>query len=369
MDIFEKLGVKRYINAHDTYTIYGGSRMAPETLEAMEQISRHFVDMEELQTCLSRRIAKMTRNEAAYITNGASGGLLLAAGVCMAQGNPFYYSLLPDTSRMRHEIIVMKAQRNAYDKALEASGAQIVEIGDADETLEFQLEGQINHHTAAVFTFASSLYQRGSMKLEKIIEIAHRHDIPVVVDAAAQLPPVENLWQFTQMGADIVIFSGGKTLCGPQDSGLLLGKEYLLKDCHRFGAPSHGICRSSKTSRESMVGLYTALEAYLQRDQEAFNRHLLDINQQIRRQIDKSPSVSETKLVFQGPVGQQYPRLFIRLKPEFSASQVLKAMVEQGIYIGLEPEENSVYISPLNLNEAEAHTVGCALEAVLTNLL
>lgn len=366
MDLFEKLGIKKYINAHDTYTIYGGSRMAPETARAMAQISRHFVDMEELQICLGEKIADMTKNEAAYITNGASGGLLLAACVCMARGNPFYYSLLPDASQMKNEIIVMRAQRNAYDKAIEASGARVVEIGDGDETLEYELEGRINEKTAAVFYFASSLYQRGSLDLKRTIEIAHRRGVPVVVDAAAQLPPVENLWHFTQLGADIAVFSGGKTLCGPQDSGLLLGKKELLWDCRRFGAPSHGICRSSKTSRESMVGLYAALEAYIQRNHGEFKEMLVGLNEKIRHYIQDSPSVLKTGMVSSGPVGQDYPRLFIWLKPEQDAGQVKHKMWEKGIYIGMAKDENAIYISPLNLDEAEAAMVGGALEEILS---
>ena len=251
MDIFNEIGIKKMINAHDTYTVYGGSRMAENTLESMKQISRHFVDLEELQRSLGKKIAEITHNEAAYITNGASGGILLCSCICMAKGDMYHYSKLPDTSGMANEIIVMRAQRNAYDKAMEASGAKVIEVGDADETLEFELEGCMSERTAAVFYFASALYERGSMKLEKTIEIAHNHKIPVVVDAAAQLPPVENLWNYTKMGADLVIFSGGKTLCGPQDSGLILGRKDLIEDCIRFGAPVHGICRSSKKLSDS----------------------------------------------------------------------------------------------------------------------
>ena len=147
MDIFQELGVRRCINAHDTYTIYGGSRMAPLTLRAMEEIAGAFVDMDELQGILGDRTAEMTRNEGAYFTNGASGGVLLAACVCMTKGNPYHYGKLPDTQNLPNEFIVMRAQRNAYDKAIETSGAKIVEIGDADETLEFELEGRISEKT------------------------------------------------------------------------------------------------------------------------------------------------------------------------------------------------------------------------------
>ena len=133
MDIFQELGVRRCIDAHDTYTIYGGSRMAPLTLRAMEEIAGAFVDMDELQGILGDRTAEMTRNEGAYFTNGASGGVLLAACVCMTKGNPYHYGKLPDTQKYR-EFSCHESTANAYDKAIETSGAKIVEIGDADET-------------------------------------------------------------------------------------------------------------------------------------------------------------------------------------------------------------------------------------------
>ena len=157
MDILKECGITPFINAHDTYTVYGGSRMAENTLEAMREISRSFVDMEQLQRNLGKELARMTGNEGAYITNGAAGGLLLAACVCMAEGSRYKYTRLPCTEGMKNEIIVMRAQRNAYDAALWAGGAVKVEIGDADETPEYELEGSINEKTAAVFYFVSSL--------------------------------------------------------------------------------------------------------------------------------------------------------------------------------------------------------------------
>ena len=227
--------------------------MTEQTLEAMCLASKSFVDMEELQRKLGRAAAELTHNEAAYFTNGAAGALTTAAAVCMAKGSAYRFARLPGiVPGTAPEIIRLHCQHNAYDKAVEVAGAQVVDIGDADETLEFDLEGAINERTAAVFYYASTLYARAAMPLEDVIRIAHSRGVPVVVDAAAQLPPVENLWRFTGMGADMVIFSGGKTLCGPQDSGLIVGKKQYIEDCIRFGAPMHGVCRGNKSSRESM---------------------------------------------------------------------------------------------------------------------
>lgn len=368
MDFFKECGIKPFINAHDTYTVYGGSRMAENTLEAMKEISRHFVDMEQLQRKLGASIAKMTKNEGAYITNGAAGGLLLAACICMAEGSRYKYTRLPRAKGMKNEIIVMRAQRNAYDAAIWASGAVKIEIGDADETLEYELEGSINENTAAVFYFLSSLYERGSMELSRVIEIAHRHSVPVVVDAAAQLPPFENLWKITEGGADLVIFSGGKTLCGPQDSGLMVGRRELIEDCIRFGAPAHGVCRSSKTSRESMAGLYMAVKNYMEADHTQDNKDFMKRNKIVAAYTADCSLVLRTQIVSKGPVGQTYPRLFLWLKAEADGERVVKEMYERGIYIGFDKSRHALYISPLNLTEEEADTVGRGLKAVLQEL-
>lgn len=365
MNIYEEIGMKAYINAHDTYTVYGGSRMAANTLEAMRQVSEHFVDMIELQKLLGEKIAKLTHNEGAFITNGAAGGLLLASCVCMAEGNMYNYRKLPDTTNMKNEIIVLCPQRNAYDQAIWASGAKCVQIGDADETLEYELEGGINEKTAAVFYFLSSLYARASMKLEKVIEIAHKKGVPVVVDAAAQLPPLENLWELTKKGADLVIFSGGKTLCGPSDSGLILGRKDLIDDCIKFGAPEHGICRFCKSSRENLVGLYIAVKNYVELDHEGNYRQLLSKNQMIADYLMGCEKILKTEIIPYGPVGQTYPRLFIYLKNEANGVEIAKEMLSAGIYIGYDKLQNAIYVSPLNLNDKEVECVKMQLKKMM----
>ena len=363
MDIFEKLGIRRYINAHDTYTVYGGSRMEEATVRAMEEISRAFVDMDELQRQAGKFLAAVTGNEAAYVTSGAASAMQLCAAVCMAQGNEYLYRRLPDTSGMKNEILVFHCQHNCYDKAIEASGANVVLVGDADETLAFELEGKIGERTAAVFYFPSGLYERGYLSLEQTVEIAHRHGLPVVVDAAAQLPPVENLQRFTRLGADMVIFSGGKTLKGPQDSGLIVGKRSYLEDCLRFGAPAHGVCRGCKISREAVAGLCTAVEAYVRKD------HVTDW-ETLSCRVDRIlSSFREEKTAGwreeRGPVGQTYPRAFLKLPEGLKPEEAAARMRSRGIYIGTDPLRHAVYVSPLNLTEEETDTVIRALKDVI----
>lgn len=373
MDILDTLGIASYINAHDTYTVYGGSRMSEQTVRAMEEISRVFVDMGELQEKAGAFLAKLCGSEAAYVTNGAAGALQLCAAVCMSEGNEYRYRRLPDTEGIRNEILVFHCQHNCYDKAIEGTGAKLVLVGDADETPMFELEGKIGECTAAVFCFPSGLYQRGSLSLEETIRIAHDKGIPVVVDAAAQLPPAENLHRFTDAGADMVIFSGGKTLRGPQDSGMILGREKYIADCRRFGAPAHGICRGSKTSREAIAGLCAAVEEFVNRDQNAYAEKLsarVDRMAGALRKLwlDEHASGIKVYRVEQGPVGQAYPRVFVELPSGLETRRVIAEMKRRRIYIGENRLRGEVYISPLNLTEEEADVVVHELVEVLSDM-
>lgn len=370
MSIYDTLGIKKYINAHDTYTIYGGSRMSAASFEAMADAAKWFVDIDQLQQVLGDKIAELTHNEGAFITNGASGGVLLATAACMTRGNMYRYMRLPDTKGIPHQVIVMRCQRNAYDKAIEAAGATIVEIGDADETLLYELEGAINEETAAIFYFPSSKYARASLSLEDTAKVAHKYNIPLVVDAAAQLPPVENLWRFCEAGADMAIFSGGKTLCGPQASGIIVGSRYWIDICRKIGAPAHGICRSSKTGREEMIALYIALKAYVEMDHEKNTAHLYRKADKIANALTNM-GVFKVSIADKGPVGQSYPRVFGVVDAPFSAQAIARMMKEQdpGIYIGVEPVDNAIYISPLNLHDDEVDIVIKSLDSCIKKLL
>lgn len=359
-DYLQEYGIRPYINAHDTITLYGGSRLASNTKEAMNQISRCFVDLNELQRVLGDRIAQLTHNEAAYLANCAAGAVQLCAAVCLSGGDEHAYRSLPDTENRPNEIVVLHSQHNCYDKALEAAGARLRIIGDADEVLLCDLKAAVNEKTAAVFYCPASIYSRGSLPLQQVAAAAHEKGIPVIVDAAAQLPPVENLWDFVQQGGDMVVFSGGKTLCGPQTSGLIVGRSRYIELCRRFGSPGHGVCRSAKASRESMIGLCVAIENYMSKDHTA-EKELLS------RRVDKLiQAMKETSLyvpyrVERGSVGQDYPRAFAKIVSPYTPAEVVAAMREKGVFIGTDTSENAVYISPLNLTDDECRTVCDAL--------
>jgi L-seryl-tRNA(Ser) seleniumtransferase len=375
MDLFEKIGIKKYINAHDSNTIYGGSRMNEKVLNAMAEMAKYFVDMDELQEVLGEKIAKLTHNEGAYITNGASAGVLISSAACMAGKSEYRQYKLPNTEGLKNEIIVIRGQRNVFDKAIECSGAKIVEIGDADQTLEWELDGAINNNTAALFYFPETLDAKPSLPIEKVIEVCKKRSVYVIVDAAAQLPPVENLWNFTKAGADLVIFSGGKALSGPQSSGLILGKRELIDICKMIGAPHHGLARSSKVGREEMVGLYIAVEEYLSMDHVAFTEEL---EQRVKKVIQElnDMKVFKAERLYPGPVRQHYPRALARITADFKADELVKLMRNSnpGVYIGvlkdyLKEHENSIYISPLNLKDNEVEIVLDTLKICVKELM
>lgn len=348
MDIFEELGIKKFINAHDTYTVYGGSRLSSNAHKAMKEISSTFVDVLELQKILGSEIARLTGNEDAYISNGSAGALSLCTAVSVAGNDEYTYFKLPNIINEKNEVIIIKSQRSVYSKSIETCGVKVVEIGNADETLPFELEGAINKHTAAVFFFDNLNYKREELDLETFIKISHANNVPVIVDAAANLPPKSNLTYYTSLGTDMVIFSGGKTLSGPQASGLIFGKTKYIDLCRRYGAPNHGVCRGNKTSREAMVALYVAVKEFIDLDEARFVREckkkLLEIDMIFKTSFS-------TKIVDYGAIGQSYPRLFIDLLSVNDAKYFRNLMLGKKVFIGIEGQ--SIYYNVINVRDNE----------------
>lgn len=314
MSDYGALGLRPLINADARLTRLGGSRMPPEVLEAMRLAAGSYIDMHALQAAAGERLACLTRNDAAYVTSGAAAGLVVSALACMI-GDELgeLANVIEGRSPARNEIVIHRSQRIPYDPAVRLAGGRIVEIGNALQTFPWELEAALNERTAFVLYVAGEHLRRGALSLESTRAIAHAAGVPVVVDAAAQLPPVENFWRFTRdLGADLVVFSGGKDLRGPQASGLVLGRADLIASCALHGAPHQRLGRPMKVGKEETMGLLAAVERYVGLDHEARARQFEEV---VANWIDRLacvPGVTATR-EFPNEAGQPVPRLRIAL--------------------------------------------------------
>ena len=263
-DYFKELGVGTFINAAGTYTMFTASLMRPEVMEAINYSSKHFVSLNELHDAVGKRIAELVQSEAAMVTSGAASALTLGTAAILTGKNPEFIKNLPDLTGMKSEVIIQKTHRVGYDHAIRNCGVKMIEV----ETVE-ELENAINDKTALMF-FLNDAEPKGQIKSEQYVALAKKHNLPTLIDCAADVPPTENLWKHTKLGFDLVAFSGGKGIRGPQSSGLLLGRKALI-EAARMSAPPNGdtIGRGMKVNKEELLGMMIALEAFIKRDAEA----------------------------------------------------------------------------------------------------
>lgn len=266
---YARYGLPKVLNASGTLTMFGGCRVRPEAAKAMAEASAEFADLDRLLESSGLRIAGQLGVEGAVVTSGASPALILAAAACIAGKDPWLRNRLPASPPPRREVVIMRCHRNPYDNAIPTAGARFVEIGDSIKTHPWELEAAIGENTAAVFYALQAQMLQASLSLDETLSIAHAKNIPVIVDAAAELPPKRNLWELAQRGADLVAFSGGKEIAGPQSSGLLVGKAGLIEAARFNGAPFYGPGRPVKAGKENIAGFAAALEAYLAEDEDA----------------------------------------------------------------------------------------------------
>ena len=278
----------RVINAAGFVTTLGGAPLDPEVLAAQAAVGRVNVDMRALTIWAGRRVAEATGAEDGLVTAGAAAGLALATAACIAGGNPARARALPHGPG-RPEIIVQRSLHNAYNHALELGGAHLIEVGyptrpGLGRTYEWEIESAIGEATVAIAH--SVMSDPGAVPLEVVADVAHRHGLPVIVDAAAELPPVGNLRAFLEAGADLVAISGGKAIRGPQASGILAGRADLIASARMQQLDmdvdpviwrelegvlpfQHGIGRSMKVGKEEIVGLVVALDRFVAADHDA----------------------------------------------------------------------------------------------------
>ena len=356
MTDYQSLGIRPMINAYATVTKYGGSLMPPEVLAAMHAAAGGFVDLALLQRRVGERIAELTQNEAAYVTSGAAAAIMLSAAACVLRERPDAAACFPEISSFKHEAIVQRGHRNQYDFAVRQTGMKFVDIEPAPAALR----AAINERSACIFWFQGNMTSAADIPLAEVIAIANEADIPVIVDAAAQLPPAENLWRFTKMGAALALFSGGKDLRGPQATGLMLGRRDLIDAIRPISSPNHGLGRPLKVGKEEMMGLLAAVERYLKLDHDARALYCEDTVQMFCQSLNPLPGVKAVR-AFPNEAGQAMPWCRVTVDPAVlgkTAADLVQDFLDQDPSIAVSPlNDTQFHLNPMTLNPGEEFVV------------
>jgi len=398
MNIYEHFGINSIINVAGTKTRYGGALMEKDALKAMNEAAHYSVNLFDLEAAASRVIARKTHAEAGIVTCGAFASLTLAAAACICGFNVHRMNSLPDTSNFPNEFIMATHQISGYDHSIAVAGGKIIPVGIQPDTpypnevsgiAVRDFEAETNENTAGI-VYAS---RNGSRPpLSEIIKLAKRYQIPVIVDAAAQVPPVENLYQFIDAGADLVCFSGGKGIRGPQGSGILCGKKELIcsavmqmldmaiesfdewKPPEEFkllkeklrGRPAHGIGRGAKVSKEAIIGLLLALENL---DSDKFKQKTEYLRSLLSKISSLVKDIEGVEIQMSEEYKNAYPMLMVKIdekKLGKSANDVVKELEDSNIF----PRDNYkdggfFYLHSLNMNEKISKIVGEKLFHIL----
>lgn len=287
--VYDRIGVLRIINASGATTSVGGTLMRPEVREAMIEASHAFVLISDLNARVGEAIAAATGAEAGYVTSGSASGMLLAVAACITGTDHARAKRLPDTTGLPNEVVIHRCHYVSYEQMFRAPGAKLVEVGGLSHTAPWELEGAITDRTAAVVWVDSFNVADGAVDFATLRDIAHRHGKPVIVDAASTLPPAGHLTRWIEWGADLVIYSGGKGLRGPQDSGLLAGRQDLIDAAVINGSPNAGIGRGMKVSKEAIAGLFAALEWFTTHDHAAEFQDRIAQAREMQAVLDQRP--------------------------------------------------------------------------------
>ena len=332
VDYYQKLGVTPFINAAGTYTVLSASTMADEVQAAVAMAAKKPVNLNELLEASGAYLAKQLRCEAALVTSGAAAALVVGTAACVTMGNDQAILGIPtDTAGLKNEVIVQKSHRYGYDHALRNCGIRFVEV----ETIE-QYEQAFNEHTVMAHFFNAG---GGKISREDWVRVAHQHGVPCFNDAAADVPPISNLWKYTQMGFDLVTFSGGKGLRGPQCTGLLLGRKDLIESAKKNNSPnSNTIGRGMKVAKEEIVGLVAAVDWFLKQDDAAMEAEYRRRADLIAKELSSIPRLQTQ--IFVPEVANHVPHLLIsydQTRVKITGAEVMQKMREGKPRIELNP--------------------------------
>lgn len=368
MVTFGDLGATPVINASTTLTVLGGSLMPDVVLDAMRDAAGAFIDMHDLQMRVGAEIARLTGNEAALVTGGCAAAIVLAVLGARAGADPRDVARLTDGGDLPDEVLIHAAHRIPYDPAVRLAGARLRTVGNVQQTFPFELEAAISDRTAALLYVAGTHLPSGALPLEDVVRICHARGVPVIVDAAAQLPPVENLWRFTKdLGADVALFSGGKALRGPQASGLIVGTEALVTAARANAAPHQRLARAMKVGKEEIAGLLAAVERYLALDHAAEHARWLRVVGHWAQALEGVAGVRCTIEQY-NEAGQPVPRLRLDLAADGpSAGELVARLWNAAPRIAvLRNADAGIWIGPDLVTDDEIGTVADGIAAALT---
>ena len=371
MGVYEQLGVRTLINAHGTLTRIGGSLMSPFVVEAMREAGEAYVDLDQLIEKAGERIAKVVGVEGVLITAGSAAGMTIAAAGCMAGSDPAKIRRLPDTGGMKNQVVALHAHQSPYRQAMRLAGVHFVDVGDSRQTHLREVEAAISGQTTAIFYLAEAENISGSLPLEAVTAVANAHGVPTIVNAAAELPPASNLRRFTDAGAALTIFSGGKDIRGPQNTGLIVGQRDLVRACRLNANPNHSTGRPMKVSKEAIVGLVRAVELYVERDFGQLMAHWEDKVDYLVRALSAIPGICASRGFPTEPGIQPacIPRVYVDLQgamPPRSKPAVMAELKagDPGVVVG--EFAHGIVLNPQLLRDDEVPIVARRVMEVLS---
>ena len=371
-DYYAKLGVQPIINAAGTYTFLTAAVMPPSVRRAVERAAYHPVRLKDLQTSAGEYLARKLRCEGALVSSGASAALTLATAACIAKANGLRPEAIPGgVAGHKNEVVVQKAHRYEYDHAMQLCNVVIKEVVSLDD-----YRAALGDRTVMTNFFNAA--EGGEIGREAWIQAAHEHGVPCHLDAAADVPPIENLWNYTGMGFDLVCFSGGKGIRGPQNAGLLLGRKDLIELAAQNDNPnSDAVGRGMKVAKEQIVGMVAAVDWLLEQSDDKLQAEYLRRTAIIQQAVSSIPSV--TTRIFTPPIANHVPHLIIDIDPKrigTTPREVAEELRNGTPSIELNPAtgtdgrgltgtSNSIVLSTWMLEEGEEHTVATRLRSVL----
>jgi uncharacterized pyridoxal phosphate-dependent enzyme len=358
-NVYEELGVTTVINGQGTMTVLGGSLVRPEVETVMALASQHFVSIVELEVAAGKRIAhllKLPEGYSAIVTSGAAAAMQSGLAGILTGDNPKFIEQLPDLTGMKSEVIIQKSHRNPFDHQLRATGVKLVVVETRDD-----LKKAVNPQTAMMH-FTNFADTAGEIKVEEWVKLAHEYKIPAFIDAAADTPPVSHLWDYANMGYDLIAFSGGKAIRGPQCAGILLGKRDLVANALLNNSPHEDtLGRSQKVGKEEIVGMVKALESYLSEDHAALSKEWQRRLGAISSEITRVPGVTTSFFTPDGANHVPHMKISWDQKVVLTVQDAVNALRNGKPAIVLDSSETALSMNSFMLQPGEEKMIAAQL--------